>query len=105
MKSEEIRGLLKSLGAKKSEIQVYLALRLHRDPIPVSELVQRTKLSEKTVRAALDSLLERGLVVRVGRGRGTKYRALGTKKLMRLVRKRIEEGVQELFTHLRFHSL
>ncbi|HIP74352.1 MAG TPA: MarR family transcriptional regulator [Euryarchaeota archaeon] len=104
MRSEEIDGLLKSLGAKKSEIQVYMLLQLHREPLPISEIVRRTGLSEKTVRSALDRLMGRELVVRVGKGRGTKYKALGTKKLMSLVKKRIEEGVKELFTRLRFRS-
>ncbi|HID09129.1 TPA: GntR family transcriptional regulator [Candidatus Micrarchaeota archaeon] len=104
MRQEEIKALLKSLGARKSEIQVYVLLRLHRDPLPVSEIVRSSGLSEKTVRSALESLMNRGLVVRVGRGRGTKYRAMGTRKLMSLVKKRIEEGVRELFTRLQFRS-
>jgi len=105
LRSEEIDGLMKSLGARKSEIQVYLLLSLQRDPIPMSEIIRRTGLSEKTARSAVERLMKRELVVRVGKGRGTKYRALGTKKLMSLVKKRIDEGVQELFTRLRFHSL
>lgn len=104
MNSEEIDGLLKSLGAKKSEIQVYMLLQFHREPLSVSEIIRRSKLSEKTVRSALERLIQKELVVRVGKGRGTKYRTLGTKQLICLVKRRIEEGVQELFTRLRSRS-
>ncbi|MDN5358780.1 MAG: hypothetical protein PWP76_623 [Candidatus Diapherotrites archaeon] len=101
---EEIKGLMKSLGAKRSEILVYLALRRIGGPASISQILDSVNLSEKTVRNALDALMKRGLVVRRGRGRGTRYIAKGTRALMHRVKERIEEGVQEIFTHLRFRS-
>ncbi|MDN5366763.1 MAG: hypothetical protein PWQ11_174 [Candidatus Diapherotrites archaeon] len=97
---EEIKGLMKSLGAKRSEILVYLALRRIGGPASISQILDSVNLSEKTVRNALDALMKRGLVVR----RGTRYIAKGTRALMHRVKERIEEGVQEIFTHLRFRS-
>lgn len=104
MRAEEIKGLMRSLGARRSEISVYIALLRMRSEAPISKILERVNLSEKTVRTALDSLIRRGLVVRTGKGRGTKYRARGARTLMRLVKKKIEEGVQEIFTHLQYRS-
>ncbi len=104
MRVEEVRGLMKSLGARRSEIAVYLALLRLRGDQPVSAIVSASGLSEKTVRSALAALLGRGLVVRTGRGRGTRYRAKGVRTLMHLVKKKVEEGVREIFTHLQYRS-
>lgn len=43
-------------------------------PIGMSELLDRVGLSKSTVHRILRGLIERGLVVMVGSGRGTKYR-------------------------------
>jgi len=104
LRTEEIKGLMRSLGAKKSEILVYIALLRMREEVPISRILKEVDLSEKTVRMALDSLIRRGLVVRTGKGRGTKYRARGVRTLMHLVKKKIEESVQDIFTHLQYRS-
>lgn len=93
------------MGLKKSEILVYWALHRAGRPLRASEIVEMTKLSEKTVRIALRDLADRGYVRRIGRGRGVRYEAVSMRTVMEKLKKAIEERVSELLSRLQFPLL
>lgn len=99
---EEVHAMLRSLGLKKSEVLVYWTLYRADRPLRTSEIVERTRLSEKTVRIALRNLVDRGYVRRVGRGKGVRYEAVSIRTVMERLKKAIEERVSELFSRLQF---
>ncbi len=96
--------MLRSLGLKKSEILVYWTLHRANRPMSVSEIMDKTKLSEKTVRLALRDLVKRGYVRKTGKGRKICYEAVSVRKVAEHLRKAIEERISEIFSRLQFPS-
>jgi predicted DNA-binding transcriptional regulator len=104
MDIEEFRALLRAVGAKKSEVAVFLViLRAHR-PISFSEIRDSLSFSEKTIRTALKSLIRRGFVMVTGRGRATRYSVPNPSAVLERLRKKVEERVETILTRLQFHS-
>jgi len=100
---DDVRALMRALGAKKSEISVYLAL-YRRGPATVRDLVERTGLSERTVRVALRSLLNGGYVSVEKSGRSNVYSAVSPSVISQKFRKKVEEYFSSMFTRLRSRS-
>ncbi len=95
---EDVRAILKSLGARKSEIKVYMDL-VGKGEAGVREIIERTGLSEKTVRVALKGLERKGLVRRERRGKKVVYRAVSLRTLFTKFKESLQKRLSELFRH------
>ncbi len=93
---EDVKAILRSFGARKSEVQVFIFLS-GKEPQRVQDIVAHTKLSEKTVRTALKSLEKKGLVKKVKDGRSVKYRAVSLKTLLAKFNENVKKKLSEIF--------
>jgi predicted DNA-binding transcriptional regulator len=100
----DFQDMLRALGAKHSEIRVLLALMRVARPLRFAEILELTGLSDRTVRLALRSLRDMGYVHVVGRGRSTRYVSETPGKIAEMLKKRMEERISAILTHLQFHS-
>ena len=96
----DIQQGLKVLGAKRSEILVLIAIVRAGRPLRFSEILETTGLSDRTVRMALRSLRDSGYIRVEGRGRATRYVTEKPGVVAELIRKRVEEKISTILTHL-----
>ena len=99
---EEIRAALRSLGLKKSEIEIYVTLWRAGEPLGARKIAERTGLSEKTVRKALKIMLEKGYVKGKRKGRGMVYSAVSARTIVERWKKSIEKRIGDIFSRLQF---
>ncbi len=93
---KEIEAFMKALGAKASEIQVYMALSKKKSYTSVRVLEEELNLSSKSIRNALKSLERKGWVRSKRRGRGYVYKAVPAKEIFEDWRKNVEKTLQDL---------
>lgn len=86
----DISPILQSLGLLDSEIKTYLA-GLELGPSTAVDLAKTTKLSRQATYTAMDSLMHRGLMSSVTRGKKRLYAAESPDKLLAYARRRESE--------------
>lgn len=59
-------------GVSEDANEVYSILQ--NEPLSSSSISQRTSFSKNKVLGLLDELIQKGYVIKIGNGRGTKYR-------------------------------
>jgi sugar-specific transcriptional regulator TrmB len=81
--SQDISGLLQQLGLSRHGAAIYLALLEHGEG-SVAEIARNSRVLRPLVYRALPSLIERGLIGKVPRGKRTLYAALSPARLEEL---------------------
>ena len=104
MDVNEFQNFLRALGARRSEIRVLLALVRAGRPLKFREIVERTGLSDRTVRLALRSLRESGYVLSTGKGRATRYVSEKPSVIAEMLKKGMEKKITAVLTHLQYRS-
>jgi sugar-specific transcriptional regulator TrmB len=91
---DKIQTLLIRLGLSKTEAAIYLA-GLHVPSIGVYELTRQTNIKRPTVYHALEALLRKGLVSKIGTGKRLVFAMAPPDHLKKLVEQRIQLIEQE----------
>lgn len=95
---KDIASILRSLGLLESEIKTYMTA-LEHGPQTALDLADKSKLSRQGVYTAIESLMERGIMSSVLRGKKRFYAAEHPDKLLAYAKRRateMNERVQDL---------
>lgn len=94
---EPLNSILKFLGFKKVEIQMYNLLL--EKPLTISQIRKELKVSERTIREYMKSLLDKGFVVRkvrIEKRLKYVYSALSPEQAWNRMKNEIQKIVEEI---------
>jgi len=77
-------SILEDLGLSKGEIKVYLSL-LEQGSTKVGSLIEKTRMASSAVHNSLNTLVDKGLVSYIKRGKIRFYKAVPPKQLISFV--------------------
>lgn len=95
--------LLKEIGFTAGESKIYLSL-LEIGPTSAGKIIEHTKLQNSVIHLCLNSLIKKGLVVYILRGKRKIYSAVNPNRLINLLedrKRRINEALPELLAKQR----